>query len=112
LLPADEGVGVAENPRSGVGARGSSVKNGLSWAKPVRPPTSTALPLLNLLTVPPTAAGDKGRNPPSFPPKITMVNISFTASSLYENIVKSHRLLEIPIIQKYRETAAGLYIFP
>jgi hypothetical protein len=51
LLPVDEGVGVTENPRSGVGARGSRVKSGLSWAKLVHPPTSTALPLLNLLTV-------------------------------------------------------------
>jgi hypothetical protein len=57
LLPADEGVGVAENPpkpacgRRGVGARGSSVKNGLSWAELMYPMTSMALPLLNLLTV-------------------------------------------------------------
>jgi hypothetical protein len=44
-------VGVAENPRSGVGARGSGVESGLSWAQSVHPMTSTALPLLNLLTV-------------------------------------------------------------
>jgi hypothetical protein len=50
LLPVDKGVGVAENPRSGVEARGSRVKNGLSWAKLAHPMTSTALPLHNLLT--------------------------------------------------------------
>jgi hypothetical protein len=45
------GVGVAENPRSGVGARGSSVKKGRINGKSCCALPSIALPLLNLLTV-------------------------------------------------------------
>jgi hypothetical protein len=44
-----KGVGVAENPRSGVGARGSSVKKGRMYGKICYTLPSTALPLLNLL---------------------------------------------------------------
>jgi beta-galactosidase len=44
-------VGVAENPRSGVGARGSSVKKGFSWGKRTLFFGTHVLPLFNLLTV-------------------------------------------------------------
>jgi hypothetical protein len=43
-------VGVAENPRSGVGARGSSVKKRGVWGAVGYTLASMALPLLNLLT--------------------------------------------------------------
>jgi hypothetical protein len=46
-----KGVGVAENPRSGVGARGSSVKKGFSLGKRTLFLGTHVLPLLNLLTV-------------------------------------------------------------
>jgi hypothetical protein len=44
-----KGVGVAENPRSGVGARGSSVKKGRMYGKICCGFLSIVLPLLNLL---------------------------------------------------------------
>jgi hypothetical protein len=44
-----KGVGVAENPRSGVGARGSSVKKGRMYGKICYTLPSIALPLLNFL---------------------------------------------------------------
>jgi hypothetical protein len=44
-------VGVAENPRSGVGARGSSVKKGFSWGKRTLFFGTYVIPLINLLTV-------------------------------------------------------------
>jgi hypothetical protein len=44
-------VGVAENPRSGVGARGSSVKKGFLWGKRTLFFGIHVLPLLNLLIV-------------------------------------------------------------
>jgi hypothetical protein len=43
-------VGVAENPRSGVEARGSSVKKGFLWKRTLFFGTQV-LPLLNFLTV-------------------------------------------------------------
>jgi hypothetical protein len=46
-----KGVGVAENPRSGVGARGSSVKKSRIYGKICYTLPSIALPLLNLLIV-------------------------------------------------------------
>jgi hypothetical protein len=46
---AKKGVGVAENPRSGVGARGSSVKKSRVYGKICYTLLSIALPLLNLL---------------------------------------------------------------
>jgi hypothetical protein len=46
-----KGVGVAENPRSGVGARGSSVKKCGMYGKICYTLPSMALPLLNLLTL-------------------------------------------------------------
>ncbi|MDR2095413.1 MAG: hypothetical protein LBP76_07830, partial [Treponema sp.] len=48
---AKKGVGVAENPRSGVGARGSSVKKGRTYGKICYTLPSMALPLLNFLTL-------------------------------------------------------------
>jgi hypothetical protein len=45
-------VGVAENPRSGVGARGSSVKKGFSLGKRTLFFGTHVLSLFNLLTVP------------------------------------------------------------
>jgi hypothetical protein len=47
---AKKGVGVAENPRSGVGARGSSVKKRGVYGKICSALPSIALPLLKLLT--------------------------------------------------------------
>jgi hypothetical protein len=44
-------VGVAENPRSGVGARGSSVKKGFPWGERTLFFGTHVLPLLNLLMV-------------------------------------------------------------
>jgi hypothetical protein len=44
-------VGVAENPRSGVGARGSSVKKGFPWGERLLFFGTHVFPLLNLLTV-------------------------------------------------------------
>jgi hypothetical protein len=46
---AKKRVGVAENPRSGVGARGSSVKKRKMYGKICYTLPSIALPLLNLL---------------------------------------------------------------
>jgi hypothetical protein len=46
-----KGVGVAENPRSGVGARGSSVKKGRTYGEICYTLPPIALPLLGLLTV-------------------------------------------------------------
>jgi hypothetical protein len=48
---AKNGVGVAENPRSGVGARGSSVKKAEHYGKICYTLPSIALPLLNFLTL-------------------------------------------------------------
>jgi hypothetical protein len=47
----EKGVGVAENPRSGVGARGSSVKKCGIYGKICYTLLSIALPLLDLLTL-------------------------------------------------------------
>jgi hypothetical protein len=47
--PGTKGVGVAENPRSGVGARGSSVKKRKMYGKICYALPSIALPLLDLL---------------------------------------------------------------
>jgi hypothetical protein len=46
-----KGVGVAENPRSGVGARGSSVKKGRIYGKICYALLLIVLPLLDLLIV-------------------------------------------------------------
>jgi hypothetical protein len=46
-----KGVGVAENPRSWVVARGSSVKKGRMYGKICYTLPSIVLPLLNLFTV-------------------------------------------------------------
>jgi hypothetical protein len=51
IYSSKKGVGVAENPRSGVGARGSSVKKGRMYGKICYILPSIVLPLLNLLTV-------------------------------------------------------------
>jgi hypothetical protein len=51
LSTPGKGVGVAENPRSGVGARGSSVKKGFLWGKRTLFFGTHVLPLFNLLTV-------------------------------------------------------------
>jgi hypothetical protein len=48
--PGKKRVGAAENPRSGVGARGSSVKKNFSWGKRTLFFGTPVLPLLNLLT--------------------------------------------------------------
>jgi hypothetical protein len=48
---AKKGVGVAENPRSGVGARGSSVKKGRMYGKICYTLHTIALPLLNFIDI-------------------------------------------------------------
>jgi hypothetical protein len=75
-------VGVAENPRSGVGARGSSGKKGRINDKSCYALPSIALPLLNLLTLEILAA--KKVNAPALVSRRALVTIVSVYSILVE----------------------------
>jgi hypothetical protein len=93
IFTSGKGVGVAENPRSGVGARGSSVKKGFSWGKRTLFFGTHVLPLLNFLTVehiPRTPS----RKRPNEVPALTGFWNSLMSQSSYSGLKSKHQILK------------------